>query len=134
MASTFFQQASMNGRSVPKPGSHWQPAEDAKLMGLLASGKHWTDISSAIPGRSAISCARHYRQTLARKVVHVPKSNEIIQACIRHRVQIWEGIAEKVSLPWQEVETIFLCLYQERPSIIETAITERDMSLPSYEL
>jgi len=145
--ASFFSEDATHPEIPPKPVvkyrpevvNRWRPEEDAKLIELLAYGKTWSEIGAAMPGRGERSCKAHYHDvTLARKILHNPKTNKIVQkysryvsyirlmtyydllkSFLRKRSQFWGGIAKKVSLPWEEVEAIFLYLFRESPDIIK---------------
>ena len=53
----------------PKRGARekWSPEEDQKLIDLANSKRGWAEISTHLPGRSAISCRLHYQNYLRPK-------------------------------------------------------------------
>ena len=69
---------------VPLRGDKWRPEEDAKLLGLLENGTSWKDISEELPGRSESSCANHYHNTLLKKFLEDPKTEEIVRLYTRY--------------------------------------------------
>ena len=53
--------------SPAKKQSKWTASENALIVSLRGSGMKWDDISTRLPGRSAISCRLHYQNYLERK-------------------------------------------------------------------
>lgn len=51
-----------------KKQSKWSPEEDALIIELRGGGMKWEDISTRLPGRSAISCRLHYQNYLEKRI------------------------------------------------------------------
>jgi Myb-like DNA-binding domain len=71
-AATQLQKRSLSQSSHPnespaKKQSKWSAAEDSLIIELRGRGMKWEDISSRLPGRSAISCRLHYQNYLERR-------------------------------------------------------------------
>jgi hypothetical protein len=63
---------------VPLQGDKWRPAEDSKVIELVAKELSWKEISDELPGRSEISCTRRYHKYLLKRI-QTPEMDKIMR-------------------------------------------------------
>ncbi|KAI1436373.1 hypothetical protein GGR50DRAFT_230548 [Xylaria sp. CBS 124048] len=66
-------------------------------------------------GRTASSCFMHSRKRLAWQ--QLPNMNSMVQAYAKHRAEMWDSIGKELSLSCDEVETLFLYLWRQDPTL-----------------
>jgi hypothetical protein len=102
----------------------WTAADDRTLIMARSRGQNWADLQRAyFPTKTANACRKRYERLVERRGIHdysARKLEMVANEYMNMRKEIWSGLAERVGMKWEVVESLvthrrsFRCVSPDR--------------------
>ncbi|KAG6056882.1 hypothetical protein E4U32_005468 [Claviceps aff. humidiphila group G2b] len=86
---------------------NWSGREETSMLNHRAAGKHWDEISTLLPGRSAQGCISRYEKLCERAGGWSPElQTDLCRLYQERKSAMWAELAEQLAVHWQSAEAM----------------------------